>query len=245
MAGWFVLLVSLLGGVLVGFLKRPPLPVILALNLVPVAGVLWAGWSPLQLLLLYWLENVAVGVCNALKLRDYETHRPEPDSPFKLSNFFMMHYGMFTLVHGVFALVVGLLFATPETPGSAWAGLDWLSFAGAALGLAAIQFSDYLRWRAVAGWTEGSADAQMFAPYGRIIVMHLTVLGGAFILAASHAPVAYVALLALLKTFIETGWAMMGPQKAVAGGPMSIESNGKRWVVGGGKPPRVERLKDE
>jgi hypothetical protein len=245
MAGWMALLVSVLGGILVGLLKRPPLLVILILNLVPVAGVLWAGWSPLQLLLLYWIENVAVGVFNALKLRDYEAHRPEVGSPFKLSNFFMMHYGLFTLVHGVFALVVGLLFATPATPGSAWAGLDWLSFAGAALGLAAIHFSDYLRWRAVAGWNEGSADGQMFAPYGRILVMHLTVLGGAFILAASHAPVAYVALLALLKTFIEAGWAMMGRQEAVAGGPMSIESSGRRWTVGGGKPPRVERLKDE
>ncbi len=37
----------------------------------------------------------------------------------------------------------------------------------------------------------------------------------------------------------------MGKQEAVAGGPMIIESNGKRWTVGGGKPPRVERLKDE
>lgn len=237
MAGWFVLLVSVVGGILVGFLKRPPLLVILGLNLVPVAGVLWAGWSPLQLLLLYWLENVAVGVFNALKLRDYEAHRPEVGSPFRLSNFFMMHYGLFTLVHGVFALVVGSLFAGPETPGGAWAGLDWLSFAAAALALAAIHFSDYLRWRAVAGWTEGSADAQMFAPYGRIIVMHLTVLGGAFILAASHAPVAYVALLALLKTFIETGWAMMG-QKQMAGGAsgLTMTINGRTWRPG--KPPR-------
>lgn len=245
MAGWIVLLVSLLGGILVGVLKRPPLLVILILNLVPVAGVLWAGWSPLQLLLLYWIENVAVGVFNALKLRDYEAHLPETGSPFKLSNFFIMHYGMFTLVHGVFALVAGLLFAGPSTPGGAWAGLDALSFAGAALGLAAIHFSDYLRWKSAAGWTEGSADSQMFAPYGRIIVMHLTVLGGAFILAASHAPVAYVALLALLKTFIETGWTLMGKQNAPAGGPMSIEANGKRWTVGGGKPPRIERLKDQ
>lgn len=219
MAGWIVLLVSVLGGILVGFLKRPPLLVILVLNLVPVAGVLWAGWSPLQLLLLYWIENVAVGVFNTLKLRDYETHRPDTDSPFKLSNFFIMHYGLFTLVHGVFALVVGLLFATPAAPGSAWAGLDWLSFAGAALGLAAIHFSDYLRWRAVAGWNEGSADGQMFAPYGRIIVMHLTVLGGAFILAASHAPVAYVALLALLKTFIETGWTILAARQFARGAP--------------------------
>lgn len=229
----------MLGGILVGLPKRPPLLAILILNLVPVAGVLWAGWSPLQLLLLYWIENVAVGVFNALKLRDYEAHRPEPRSPFKLSNFFIMHYGLFTLVHGVFALGVGALFAAPATPGGGWSGLDWMSFSGAALGLAAIHFGDYLRWRAAAGWTEGGADAQMFAPYGRIIVMHLTVLGGAFILAASHAPVAYVALLALLKTFIETGWAMMGQKQMAEGASgLTITVNGKTWRPG--KPPTRE-----
>jgi hypothetical protein len=246
MAGWMVLLVSVLGGLLLGLFKRPPLLLILALNLVPVAGVLWAGWSPLQLLLLYWIENVAVGVFNYLKLRGYEAHSPaRPPEPFKLSSFFAMHYGMFTLVHGVFALVVGSFFGGASANAGAWAGLDWLSFAAAALSLVAIHLTDWLRWRAAEGWNEGSADGQMFAPYGRVIVMHLTVLGGAFILAATKAPVAYVALLAVLKTFIETGWAMMGQKESAAAGPMTMEMNGRRWTVGGGKPARVERIKDE
>lgn len=216
MAGWIILLAGVLGGGLVSLLRRPPLPVILTLNLVPVAGVLWAGWSPLQLLLLYWIENVAVGVFNTLKLRDFEVHRPEVDSPFKLSNFFMLHYGLFTLVHGVFVLVIGSLFANP---GGAWAGVDLASFAAAALGLAAIHFSDYLHWRGAPGWSRGSGDAQMFAPYGRILVMHLTVLGGAFILASTHAPVAWIALLAVLKTFIETGWSVFAARQFARGAP--------------------------
>lgn len=245
MAGWAILAVSVLGGLIAGFLRRPPLILILLLNLVPVAGVLWAGWSPLQLLLLYWIENVAVGVFNWQKLRDYERFKPEPGpQPFTLSSFFLMHYGMFTLVHGIFAVVVGLLFAGPGAE-RAWNGADWLSMAGVAVALVVIHLGDYLHWRGGKGWNEGTADGQMFAPYGRIIVMHLTVLGGAFVLAMTHAPVAYIALLAVLKTFIEAGWAAVGQKPAAAGGPMTMEMNGKRWVVGGGKPPRVEKIKGD
>jgi len=230
MAGWIILLVSVAGGALLGFFRRPPLLLVLVLNLVPVAGVLWAGWSPLQLLLLYWIENVAVGVFNFLKLRDCETYKPpSPPEPFKLSNFFAMHYGMFTLVHGVFAVVVGSLFAATAANPGAGGRLDWLSFGTAALSFALIHFVDWLRWRAAKGWDHDSADGLMFAPYGRIIVMHLTVLGGAFILAATHAPVAYIALLAVLKTFIEAGWAMMGEKELGAGGGTS----GLTMTIGG------------
>jgi cation transporter-like permease len=132
----------------------------------------------------------------------------------------VLHYGLFTLVHGIFAVVIGLLFAPP---GAAEAGPDWLSFAGAALALSVIHLGDYLRWRETRGWEARSADAQMFAPYGRIIVMHLTVLVGAFILIQTKAPVAYIALLAVLKTFIETGWALIGDRQLAGGKPRSRE----------------------
>jgi hypothetical protein len=245
MAGWAILAVSVLGGLFAGMLRRPPLLLVLLLNLVPVAGVLWAGWSPLQLLLLYWIENVAVGVFNWLKLRDYERFKPPPGpQPFTLSSFFLMHYGMFTLVHGIFAVVVGLLFAGPGAE-RAWNGADGLSMAGVAAALVVIQLSNHLHWRAEKGWDEGTADGQMFAPYGRIIVMHLTVLGGALVLALTHAPVAYIALLAVLKTVIEGGWAAMGQKLPAGGGPMTMEMNGKRWVVGGGKPARIEKIRGE
>ena len=70
----------------------------------------------------------------------------------------------------------------------------------------------------------------MFAHYGRILVMHLTVLGGAAVLAATHAPVTYIALMAVLKTVIETGWAILGDRQSGAGGGMTITSNGRTWT---------------
>jgi hypothetical protein len=179
-------------------------------------------------LLLYWAENVVVGVVNFAKLRGYEKHGLSPPSPFKISNFFLMHYGMFTLVHGVFAVIIGVIVAPAAAAAGAGAGDDWLSFWGAVFGLSVIHLGDYLRWRETEGWTRASADAQMFAPYGRIIVMHLTILGGVFVLIQTGAPASYIALLAVLKTFIETGWALMG-DKALVEGAAGLTIDGKPW----------------
>lgn len=224
---WVVLLLSILGGGLIGLLRRPPILLVLLLNLVPVAGVLWLGWSPLQLLLIYWVENVVVGLVNYAKLRGYEAHGRSEASPFRISNFFAMHYGMFTLVHGIFAVIVGVVFAPAATAEPA-VSQDWWSFWGATFGLSVLHLGDYLRWRETEGWTRASADAQMFAPYGRIIVMHLTILGGVFVLVQTGAPVAYIALLAVLKTIIETGWALMG-DKVLVEGADGLTINGKSW----------------
>jgi len=237
MGRWIAILASLFGGLL-GFWKKPPLLVVLAINLVPVAGVLWFGWSPLVLLLLYWAENVFVGVFNTLRLRAYEAHGAGLPGPFRLSNFFVMHYGMFTLVHGIFAVVVGTLFAAPVEGGEvlgagarAGSGFEPWSFLVALASIGLLHLTDFLRWRANKGWEQGSADAQMFAPYGRIIVLHITIIGGAVVLAATQAPASYIALLAVLKTFIEAGWSLMSDRQLAEGAPgLTMTINGRRWT---------------
>jgi hypothetical protein len=42
----------------------------LAVNLIPVIGVAFWDWNAGVLLLLYWFENVAIGVFNALRMAD-------------------------------------------------------------------------------------------------------------------------------------------------------------------------------
>ena len=45
--------------------KAGPAALALALNLVPIAGVAFWGWSAFALIFLYWLENVIVGARTA------------------------------------------------------------------------------------------------------------------------------------------------------------------------------------
>ena len=54
--------------------KPNPLPrnasllLLIAANLLPVAGVLLWGWSIFEIVSLYWFENVVIGVINILKI---------------------------------------------------------------------------------------------------------------------------------------------------------------------------------
>ena len=210
-----VLLLSFVGG----FWRRPPVLVSLALNLIPVACVWWLGWNALTLLVLYWVENVAIGVNNALKLREIEKHEPpKAGEPFKLSGFFMLHYGLFTVVHGVFAFLVGGVIEKPD-PGATFARFwdERVSFGLAVLAIFAVHGAELVHWLTRGGWRETTGDRQMMQPYGRIFILHLTVLGGAFVLATTKAPASYILLLAVLKTVIDAWWSFMQSRPEFAG----------------------------
>ncbi|MDB4287561.1 DUF6498-containing protein, partial [bacterium] len=52
---------------------------LLLANLIPLWGVFFKGWSSQEVLVVYWLENVAVGLVNILKIltnRHEKTLRP-------------------------------------------------------------------------------------------------------------------------------------------------------------------------
>ena len=207
---WIVFALGMFGGLW----QRPPFLVVLLLNLIPVACVWWLDWSVLTLLVLYWIENVIVGVFNALKLKVIEHHRPQ-GGPFALSGFFALHYGMFTLVHGVFTFLIGGLVENPDPEGTFarfWDERDSLFAATATL--AALYGVGFIRWVQVGAWRDTTADQQMMAPYGRILVLHLTVLGGAYVMAATKAPESMILLLAVLKTVFDTGWAWFAQKNA-------------------------------
>ncbi|MDX1376692.1 MAG: DUF6498-containing protein, partial [Burkholderiales bacterium] len=77
--------------------------VLIAANLVPLYGVAALGWSVFAVLLLFWLENVIVGLLNVARML-----LAAPDDPLQWGAklffvpFFCVHYGMFTAVHGAF-----------------------------------------------------------------------------------------------------------------------------------------------
>jgi hypothetical protein len=87
--------------------QRPSVIALLLANLVPAFGVLFLHWEVFPLLLLFWSENVIIGVFNVLKML---TSNPESAANWVgklfLIPFFCVHYGMFTFGHGVF--VIGL-----------------------------------------------------------------------------------------------------------------------------------------
>ncbi|MGE5760082.1 MAG: DUF6498-containing protein, partial [Gemmatimonadota bacterium] len=77
--------------------------VLLAANVAPLIGVLAHHWTVFAVVLLYWCENVVVGVFNVLRMLVAQPQVALAQAgKVLLIPFFCVHYGTFTFVHGVF-----------------------------------------------------------------------------------------------------------------------------------------------
>jgi len=83
-------------------LVTPSLVALVIANALPLAGVLFLGWTVFPLVFLYWLENLVVGGFNVAKLLLAQPRQPAYwlGKAF-LVPFFLVHFGGFTYIHGV------------------------------------------------------------------------------------------------------------------------------------------------
>jgi hypothetical protein len=144
-----------------------------------------------------------------------------------LAVFFLIHYGLFWLVHGIFVFAIptfvgarspaciegsalppgfpqdlGLL--AGGTCASPFGELVWSNVAIAAVALflshGASFFLNYVGRRE---YLTTSPIRQMTAPYGRVVVLHLTIIFGAMFAAFLGAPIAALIVLVVLKTVLD------------------------------------------
>ncbi len=204
------------------YIKNYPLVCLVAANIVPLYGVAFAGWDAFSIVLLYWAENLVIGFYNVLKIAFVKVNKPM-DNLGKLFviPFFMLHYGGFCAVHGLFVLaifgkepklltaglhlpcfliflellynVIRQLFAiVPPEFIIALAAL-FISH-GISFGYNYIYKGEYL---------QTNTQQLMGSPYGRIMIMHIAIIAGAFLAAAFHSAVAILIVLVVLKTIID------------------------------------------
>lgn len=168
---------------------------LLLLNGYPLILVLTRAWLPGDVLIAYWVENVAVGVWSVVRIatargvpvagaRGAMTLRinskpvdEEGWGRWALALFFVVHFGIFTVVHGVFTVVIAL-WAGVGASLSTWIGMFVLALASHGVSTAIYWF--YLRERDVT-----SAAAAMAAPYGRVVILHVVVIASFWFLIAS------------------------------------------------------------
>ncbi|MGY6496661.1 MAG: DUF6498-containing protein [Microcella sp.] len=172
-------------------------------TLLPIAGVLFFGWDWREVIILYWLENVALGVAMVIRMLrtisdpgvepitvNGHSISPGPIAVIGMTIFFCFHYGLFTLVHGVFvfSIAAGAFSMGPTNNPSTLSGPD-------ALSLATIDWLGVFLVFAVGGLIQLAmaafgplgpkrGGALMMSAYPRIIVLHLTIIGGAFLIAS-------------------------------------------------------------
>ena len=176
--------------------------ILIAANVVPVAGVLLWNWSVFALIVLFWMENVIVGVFFILRMLLADPRDPALwAAKLFMVPFFCIHYGMFTAIHGVFVFALfggkaydpnGLQVLEPALRAARDLGL-WLPLAAL---LASHGFSflwNYL-WRGE--FRRSQLSALMTRPYGRVVVLHIGIILGGIAALALDSPV--WALLVLL-----------------------------------------------
>jgi len=222
---------------------------LVAVNLIPLVGVLAFGWRLSDLMLLYWIENGIIGAFTVLKILTSRvpteggetTGRPllVPVShrlgAVGTALFFSVHYGIFWTVHGVF---VRLLFGSGSGPfgtpfggpfGSPWSGpamglphalpggppgfgepFDPVvgaiggGFALAVLSLVVSHGTSYVVNFLGRGEDRSlSPLALMQQPYGRVVVLHVTIIGGGFVAMFLGQPLLSLVLLVALKIGVD------------------------------------------
>ena len=144
-----------------------------------------------------------------------------------LAVFFLMHYGIFWFVHGVFVFTLPAFFggasgpacapaispgALPETLdvamtcNGAFGEIVWSNVVIAAIALFISHGASFLfNYVGRGEYLTTSPMRQMGAPYGRVVVLHLTIILGAFAITFLGAPIAALLLLVLLKTALDLG----------------------------------------
>ena len=195
-------------------------------NLVPVFGVLFGRWTISDVMIIYWLENVIVGFFNVLRMvfaqggfapdinKAISALTPQPrvlQNAAKLFfiPFFMVHYGMFTMVHGVFVVVLfgngGALSSNPSTlQGGPFAtlfnGLGHTPLFWPILALILSHgISFWFNYIKDGEYLTANLPTLMARPYGRIVILHVTILLGGFAVMAFHGAWGALLLLTVLK----------------------------------------------
>jgi hypothetical protein len=209
-------------------MKVSSLALVLA-NLVPVGGVLLLDWQVYDVLLLYWAENVVIGIINVARmaackggigiprvteqqiqasLSDTQAAKLSLISKglkFFLIPFFIFHYGMFCFGH--FA-AINAIFGDELNSASvsllvvvgSWDKVLWLAILAI---FASHMISFFLNFIGGQEYQRTDLRQLMQRPYGRIIALHLTVILGAGLTMWLGSPIYMLVVLVAIKIGID------------------------------------------
>lgn len=225
----------------------------LAVNAVPLWGLLH-GWSLGTLLLLYWCENLlnTVFIGGRIWLHRKLTRKrghwivvetpkapptfggrptatPEARRTTVLAQFVQANL-IFSLAHGVFVLLLVFL-VLPGGPSAKdlERGVAWLA--------AAMMVSFALDAAKIRTWPFAWIRQRCDAAVGRLLVVHLALIGGAFLLSLTARPSSFFAVFIALKLVLDLGLAL--PHAALSPGRVPLWL---AWARPFAKPGKVDEV---
>jgi len=172
---------------------------LIIVNLIPLLGVFFAGWSIGEIMLLFWAESAVIGFYNLLKMWVIGRW-----SLLMIGPFFVGHYGAFMVVHLLFIYALFQAGMDSVDPTVSEVLSDFLQLWPALIGLLISHGISYRQnFLGRMEYRNRTINQQMVEPYKRIIVMHVTIIFGGFMAMAFSTPLLALVLLIGLKIIVD------------------------------------------
>lgn len=175
---------------------------LIAANVVPLVGAVFFGWSLFEIVVIYWLENAVIGIYNLLRMATARGGAESILARLGTMAFFSFHYGLFWAVHGffVFELFAGDAFGVAL-------GRTGLSAGNVLVALASLTVSHgasfVLNYLGAGERMDATVSSLMAQPYTRVVILHLTILGGGFAAMLLGSPLWAVVIMIVLKIGVD------------------------------------------
>ncbi len=186
---------------------KTALVLLVAANLVPVLGVLLWDWDVFLLLLLFWCENVIIGIFGIARMIVAGNSDTFAEG-LMLPLFFLVHYGGFMFGH--FMVLFAMYSSSVEEAGVLaepsdyyrviLENLNWIVLIALFVSHGWSFVENYMGRREHERLTPGQA---MALPYRRMMITHVALLVGGFLLVEKGQPLAGLVFLVLLKIVLD------------------------------------------
>ena len=197
---------------------------LIAANLVPLAGALFLGWDVGFIIIVYWAENVAIGFYYILRLFFRRVEHPLVHiGTIFAALFFFVHYGGFCGVHGMFVLVLtrgGEVAESVFPQGTWWGPLVFVQILYAVVrqvvktagrdlmwpvaGLMISHGISFVRNYILGGeYKRATTGELMKAPYKRVVILHVAIIFGGWLVMLLGSALPFAVLLVVLKIALD------------------------------------------
>ena len=214
--------------------KLGAVAIALLINAVPLVGVLYFDWSALNVLVLYWFENVLIAIGTSVRIAVHraltrkqgyyarsnrlgiKVNDKEVTSGL-LTEYMIASFG-FTAAHGVFVLGIAFILRQnyPDQPmwrfsfEQAWHGALAIAVM---LAVELVVDLSHIRSITFAAMTDYARSRMT-----RVFVMHLTIIIGMFAMGMTNSPMGILYVLIALKTLADLGGVFRQPAPVPAAG---------------------------
>ncbi|MGD9546492.1 MAG: DUF6498-containing protein [Candidatus Krumholzibacteriia bacterium] len=190
--------------------RLPSVLVLVLANTLPLLGVLLLGWEAFPILFLFWAEGVIIGAYHVLRML---AARPAEWGHWVMKvflvPFFFVHYGMFAAGHVTFLIQLfggegrsdpgfppdpAVLLGIIERHHLAWPVAAFVVSHGVSFFVNYLGKGEFRRMVPV---------VMMMTPYARVMVMHLTLFAGGFLMMRAGDPAGGLVALVVLKTILD------------------------------------------